>query len=421
MSAPTTDTIPPFYDRIAWFNEARFGMFIHYGLYSVLGRHEWAMNRERIPREEYEKLAEKFTAENFDPRAYARLARETGMRYMCLTTKHHEGFCLWGSKLTDFNAPNSAAGRDLIEEYVAAARAEGLKVGLYFSLMDWHHEDGAQCLHDEAARKRFVGFVHGQVRELMTHYGKIDILWYDVPWPLKPDGWDTQGLNYMVRSLQPHILINNRSLHPEDFTTPEQKVVPAARYRSWETCMTMNGSWGYNHTDQDWKTSRELVAHLAQAAGGGGNFMLNIGPMPDGTIPAESITRLQEIGAWMKRNGASIYGTERADAEWMNFGKATQKGNTLYWHVARWYGKDTWIGGLRLPVRCARILGTGQEIAFKQSFDPPRLHLHDLPDIPPDELMPVIALEFEGKPLHKLGAGVVDLEGVLPLGENVGV
>lgn len=414
-------TIPSFEQRIKWWNEARFGMFIHYGLYSVLGRHEWVMNRERIPVEEYEKLADRFTAENFDPAGYARLAKAAGMKYVILTAKHHEGFCLWNSASTAFNAVNSAAGRDLIREFTDAVRAEGLGVGLYFSLMDWHHPDGANCLHDPAARQRFVDFTHGQVRELMSSYGKIDILWYDVPWPLKPDGWDTTGLNYMVRSLQPHILINNRSLHPEDFTTPEQKVVPPIAYRSWETCMTMNSSWGYNCSDTEWKSAKELVCTLAQTASGGGNFLLNIGPRTDGTVPPESVERLRQIGDWMQRNGESIYGTVRASAEWMNFGRATQKENRLFWHVARWYGEELWVGGLKTKVLQARILGTDQPVLFEQTFEPDRLRLYGLPPEPPDELVPVIELTFSEPPRHVLGAGVVELNGVLPLEGNIGL
>ena len=410
------DQIPSFADRVAWWREARFGMFIHYGLYSVLGRHEWVMNRERIPLAEYETLAGQFRADKYDARGHARLAREAGMKYMVLTTKHHEGFCLFDSKLTDYTAVNSAAGRDLVAEYVEAARAEGLGVGLYYSLMDWHHEDGARCLHDEAARRRFVAYIHGQVRELMTGYGKIDVLWYDVPWPLKPDGWDSTGLNYMVRSVQPEILINNRSLLPEDFDTPEQMVKASARYRAWESCMTMNGSWGYNYADTVWKSPKDIICTLVSAAHAGGNFVLNIGPRGDGSVPEESVGRLREVGRWMARHGEAIYGAEPADAEWMNCGTATVKGNTMYWHVSRWYGSELWIGGMESKVLSARILGTGQPVKFEQHFEPTvRLRLHGLPEESPDPYVAVIALECDGEPRHRLGAGHVHLDGVLPL------
>ena len=417
-----TDTIPSFRDRIAWWQEARFGMFIHYGLYSVLGRHEWVMNRERIPPAEYEALAREFTADRYDARAYARLAKEAGAKYVVMTTKHHEGFCLFDSKLTEYKATNSVAGRDLVAEYVEALREAGLRVGFYYSLMDWHHPDGARCLHDEAARERFIAYTHGQLRELMSNYGRIDILWYDVPWPLKPDGWDSLGLNYMVRSLQPGILINNRSILPEDFTTPEQKVSPAAPYRAWESCMTMNGSWGYNRADEEWKSTKELLEIMIKAAGSGGNIILNVGPKGNGSIPEESVIRLKEIGAWMKRNGEAIYGTQRACAEWMNCGMATQKGNTLYWHITRWYGSDLWIGGIKTKVLNAKILGTREPVKFEQTFEPTvRLHLYNLPAEPPDEFIPVIALECESSPRQVLGAGLEELDGVLPLAGEMGI
>jgi alpha-L-fucosidase len=373
------------------------------------------MTRERIPLKEYEQVVKKFTARNFDARQYARLAKAAGAGYVVLTTKHHEGFCLFDSKLTAYTAVNSPAKRDLIAEFTDAVRAEGLKVGLYYSLMDWHHPDGARCLHDEKARQRFVGYTHGQVRELMSNYGTIDVLWYDVPWPLKPDGWDSTGLNHMVRSLQPSILINDRSLLPEDFGTPEQEIKAGKPYRGWEACMTMNDSWGYNWADREWKSPKEMISMLTKTAQGGGNLILNIGPKGDGTVPAESVYGLKEIGAWLKRNGAAIYGSERAVADFMNCGRATVKGNTMYWHITRWYGKELWIGGMRTKVKKAYILGTGRPVKFKQTFNPDRLHLIGLPQRQPDKYIPVIALECNGKPQHRLGASVVWVDGVLPL------
>ena len=273
--------------RLQWFRKARFGMFIHWGLYSQLGRHEWVMNRERIPVQEYEKLAATFKPRPQVAREWARLARESGMRYMVMTTKHHEGFCLFDSKLTDYNAARQGPGRDLVAEYVEAARSEGLRVGFYYSLMDWHHPDGARCAKDEAARRRFVDYIHGQVRELCTNYGKVDILWYDVNWPLSVEGWEAAKMNAMVRSLQPDIILNNRSGLPEDFGTPEQHIVPERGGRMWEACMTMNDSWGYTPIDKNYKTPAQVVGMLRQVAAGGGNLLLNIGPAPDGSVPPE--------------------------------------------------------------------------------------------------------------------------------------
>jgi len=230
-----------------WWNEARYGMFVHWGLYSLIGRQEWVQEIECIPVREYEKFADKFKPRPHAAREWARLARDAGMRYMVLTTKHHEGFCLWDTKQTRFNAVQSACGRDLVAEYVAACREFGLKVGFYYSLMDWHHPDGARSAYDPAARERFLTFTHGCVRELMTNYGTIDILWYDVPRPFKShEGWESLTLNQMVRSLQPHILINDRAYLDEDFSTPEGHVRAAAAGRGWEACMTFDDtSWGY--------------------------------------------------------------------------------------------------------------------------------------------------------------------------------
>ncbi len=229
-------------------------MFIHFGLYSQLGRHEWAMEQEGIPVAEYEQLARHFNPKPHAAREWAKLAKRAGMKYMVMTTKHHEGFCLFDTKLTNYCAPKQAAGRDLVAEFVEAVRGEGLHVGFYYSLMDWHHPDGAICATDEAARRRFVDYIHGHVRELCTNYGKLDVLWYDVNWPLKPEGWESVELNKMVRQLQPDILINNRSGIPEDFTTPEQRIVASAA--PWEACMTMNDSWGFNRGDDNWKSPK---------------------------------------------------------------------------------------------------------------------------------------------------------------------
>src|ERR1700720_3093512 len=203
---------PPDHDRrIQWWQEAKFGMFIHWGLYSLIGRHEWAMEMEGIPIPQYELLAKHFNPKPNAAREWALLAKRAGQKYMVMTTKHHEGFCNFDTKLTDYCAPKQAAGRDLVREFVEAARGEGLRVGFYYSLMDWNHPDGALCATDESARRRFVDYIHGQVRELCSNYGRLDVLWYDVNWPLKPSEWEAVKLNQMVRKLQPDILINNRT------------------------------------------------------------------------------------------------------------------------------------------------------------------------------------------------------------------
>src|SRR5690349_17222417 len=215
--------------RMKWWHEARFGMFIHWGLYSVLGRHEWVMENEAIPVADYEQLAKRFQPKPNAAQAWARLAKAAGQKYMVMTSKHHEGFCNFDTKLTNYCAPKQGPGRDLAREYVEAARAEGMRVGFYYSLMDWHHPDGARCATDEAARKRFVDYTHGLIRELLTNYGKIDVLWYDVSWPLDAWGWESERMNKMVFELQPEIIVNNRNALPGDFSTPEQEIVADKR------------------------------------------------------------------------------------------------------------------------------------------------------------------------------------------------
>src|ERR1700676_3428791 len=220
--------------RMKWWHEARFGMFIHWGLYSVVGRHEWGMENEAIPVAEYEQLAKRFTPRPDAGRAWAKLARQAGQKYMVMTTKHHEGFCLFDTKLTNYSAAKQACGRDLVKEYVEAARAEGLRVGFYYSLMDWHHPDGARCATNEDARKRFVEYTHGLIRELLTNYGKIDVLWYDVSWPLDARGWEAARMKKLVFGLQPDIIVDNRNGLPGDFSTPEQEIVRERGNRAGE-------------------------------------------------------------------------------------------------------------------------------------------------------------------------------------------
>lgn len=391
--------------RLRWFHEARFGMFIHWGLYAVLGRHEWVMNRERIPVKEYEQLAEQFKPKKFPAREWARLARQAGMKYMVMTTKHHEGFCLFHSELTDYCAPKRAAGRDLVAEYVEAARAEGLRVGFYYSLMDWHHPDGVRCLKDEKARRRFVDYIHGQVRELCTNYGKLDIMWYDVAWPLDAEGWESAKMNAMVRQLQPDIIINNRSKLPEDFSTPEQHVTPEREGRAWESCMTMNDSWGYNAADDNWKTPRQAVGYLVEAAKGGGNLLLNIGPKPDGSVPAPSIKILTAMGEWMAQHGAAIYNSDRARMEWMPTGNWTVKGNTAYFHAFNYPGSELALGGIVNKVVSVKFLHNAEAIAFEQKGN--RLLLRGMPAEKPVKIAPVLAIECRGVPRQILGAGCV--------------
>ena len=380
--------------RMQWWHEARFGMFVHWGLYSVLGRHEWVMEQEGIPVAEYEQLAQRFKPAPYAARGWAKLAKQAGQKYMVMTTKHHEGFCHFDSKLTSYTAPKQGPGRDLVKEYVEAARAEGLRVGFYYSLMDWHHPDGARCATDEAARRRFVDYIHGQIRELLTNYGKIDILWYDVAWPLDPAGWESEKMNEMAFRLQPEIIVNNRNKLPGDFATPEQRVV--AGKRAWEACMTMNNSWGYQKADDDWKAPKTVIRNLVTCAHDGGNYLLNIGPKPDGSIPEESVKILTAVGKWMERNGQSIYAVEPCQPRRSSFAGFTRKGNTLYMHVWFWPGETVALGGLRNQVKSARLLASGRDVKFQQEDF--RVRFTGLPAAAPDTPVTTIAIECDGEP-----------------------
>src|SRR5438876_2966263 len=251
-SQPQPGPPPRHEERTRWWHEAKFGMFIHWGLYSIIGRHEWAMEVEGIPIPQYEILARHFTPKPNAAREWAKLAKAAGQKYMVMTTKHHEGFCNFDTKLTDYCAPRQAAGRDLVREFVEAARGEGLRVGFYYSLMDWHHPDGARCAHDEDARKRFVEYIHAHLRELLTNYGKVDVLWYDVSWPLDAAGWESERMNKMVFELQPDIIVNNRNKLPGDFSTPEQQITADKEGRAWESCMTLQDSREHQRAEDEW-------------------------------------------------------------------------------------------------------------------------------------------------------------------------
>ncbi len=413
-SAATATALLPYQEesrarRMKWWHDAKFGMFIHYGLYSIIGHQEWVMESEGIPIPDYEKLAGKFSPKPGAARDWARLAKRAGQKYMVLTTKHHEGFCLWDSATTDYNAAKQGAKRDVVREFVAAARAEGLGVGLYFSLMDWHHPDGARCKDDAAARERFVAYTHAQIRELLSNYGKIDILWYDVDWPLTPEQWRADAMNRMVFDLQPDIIVNNRNGLTGDFATPEHRIT--ASERAWESCMTMNYGWGYQRSDQEWKPARKLVNELTLCVQQGGNYLLNIGPETDGSVPRPSVDTLEQVGAWLRTNGAAIYDCDgRAAGAFGNYTNFTKAKDKLYVHVYFWPSQSpaaqvldalkpetvVAVGGVRTKVLSARLLKTGQPVKFTQ--DAIAVRLTGLPDEAPDDPTTVIELTCEGTP-----------------------
>ena len=393
-------------ERMDWWRKARFGLFVHWGLYAFIGRNEWVRAIECIPDEEYRALADRFAPKDRPAREWARLAKDAGMQYMVMTSKHHEGYCLWDTAQTDFNSVKRGPGRDLVAEHVEACREFGLKCGLYYSLMDWDHPDGGACAYDPEARRRFVDFTHGCVRELMSNYGPIDILWYDVPQPLQHhEGWESLAMNQMARSLQPHILINNRSRLDEDFSTPEGRVQAAEAGRGWEACMTFNDrSWGWMPSaDPDSWSVRDILKMLNTACANGGNLLLNIGPAPDGSAPELAAERLRAVGQWIGRNEEAIYG----DVDRTGVGRATacgnfsRKGRRLYFWVHCWPGSEMALGGFETRLERAWFLASGEEIAFEQRG--PRIRLHGMPAESPDELVgyTVICLDFAEEPVHR--------------------
>lgn len=389
--------------RLKWFQDARFGMFIHWGLYAIPARGEWVRSTEQIPPENYEYLKDEFNPVNYDPRQWAKLCRQAGMKYAVLTTKHHDGFCLFDSKLTDFKSTNTPCGRDLVREYVEAFRAEGLKVGMYYSLLDWHHPDypaegdrnhplrNVPGAHRGYHFERYLEYMHGQVRELMTNYGKIDLLWLDFSYDdMTAEKWKATELVRMVRELQPDILMNSRlessgesygSLMTDepgeisgDFTCPEMIIpprglrTPSGRKVPWECCVTMNNNWGYCANDLAYKSADVIVRKLVECVSKDGNLIMNVGPNAKGEIPAESVKILQEVGAWMARNGESIYGCGSSELDKPEWGRLTQKGDMLYAHVMEQTLGPVALLGMKGKADYARRVDDGSEVFMVDSW-----------------------------------------------------
>ncbi len=387
-----------------WFNEARFGMFIHWGAFSVGARGEWFANRERISRDEYIRLyVNNFRAEHYNPDSWAQLAKDAGMRYVVLTTRHHDGFALWPTRTDDFHAGALGPKCDLVGPFVEACRRAGLKVGLYYSPAAWYHQDypgayfrdwaGNSDWASEASRLRFIEFYRAQLVELMTDYGIIDYLWYD---GCVPDNLQSQEVNEEMLKLQPNLLINKRNGSPCHVHISEQAVKPGPKGMLWEACMTLNRNWGFHAGDHHWKNSSEVINLLTNTANKGGNLLLNIGPHSDGTIPIPSVNILQEVGTWMKTNGEAIYGSENCPFSWNNWGRLTCRGNKVYLIVMCSPGDTLYLSEIRNRVISARMLEDGKTISFTQ--DKNRLIIPNLPVPLPDPLGTVIELEIEGQP-----------------------
>ena len=416
-----------------WFTHDRFGMFIHWGLYSMPGRHEWIRNYEEIPNEDYEKYFEQFNPDLFNPKEWAKAAREAGMKYFVITTKHHEGFCMWDSKYTDYKVTNTPCGRDLLREIVDAFRAEGLKVGFYHSLIDWHHPDftvdnvhplrnrpDRAKLNEGRDMARYREYLHNQVRELLTEFGKIDIIWFDFSYPQwGEDGkghadWDSEGLVRMIRELQPGIMINNRLDLPGggDVITPEQNTPddPVTDENGnpvvWEGCQTFSGSWGYHRDELTWKSVRQCIDMLINHVCHNGNLLMNVGPTSRGYIDHRAMERLKAYAEWMKYHSRSIYGcgmaeglVEPRDCRY-TYNRET---NRLYLHIMNWPFKHIHLKGLSGKVKYAQFLHDGSEVKMRDSANA-QVHVSlshktpagavtvDLPVVKPAVEVPVIEL-----------------------------
>lgn len=420
-----------------WFRHDRFGMFIHWGLYAMPARHEWIKTRERIPEEKYDKYFKYFDPDLYDAKEWARQAKAAGMKYAVFTTKHHEGFCMFDSKYTDYKCTNTPAGRDLVKEYVDAFRAEGIRVGFYYSLIDWHHpdfpldslhprRDDADALEQNEGRdmKRYAQYMRDQVTELLTNYGKIDILWFDFsysdftyekcPWMKGKgkDDWEAEELIALARSLQPGIIIDNRTEIEQDLWTPEQyQVTEWVRHPetgelvTWEACQTFSGSWGYYRDEMTWKSPEMLIQMLINTVSLGGNLLMNVGPTSRGYLDSRAEKALKVYADWMKYNSRSIYGCTMAEPEFKapNGCKFTQSedGKRLYVHLIEYPFAFLELKGLAGKVDYAQFLHDGSELLFTENgvdhFSEGRTVADDLlvinmPVVKPEVTVPVIEL-----------------------------
>ncbi len=415
--------------RMRWWREARFGMFVHWGLYAVPageydgrqygGVSEWIMNSANIPRADYEKYTSDFNPQNFDADHWIKTAKNAGMKYFVITSKHHDGFCIFDAPNSKYDVVDATPyGKDTLKALSEACRRHGVKFCTYYSIMDWHHptqlpskvEDGRPTWNPtrlkEGQKEAYTEYMKAQLHSLITEY-ETQLLWFDGEWP---DWWtneDGQALYEWLRELSPSLIVNNRvgagrkgmsgfseqGSFAGDFGTPEQEIPAEGAGLSWESCMTMNDSWGFKREDHNWKSATELIHNLIDIASKDGNYLLNIGPKADGTIPAASIERLQAIGEWMSTNGESIYGTSAAPTPQPEWGRVTQRSDqgTLYLHVFNWPsdGKLS-LEGLDGQVSRAVLLDGGTEVPIEDAGNALVL---TLPPDAPDPIASVIRLQ----------------------------
>ena len=404
-----------------WFDEARFGLFVHWGIYALLGRGEQVLYREHLPQKEYRELSQRFAPPPGRIDEWLRCASDAGMKYAVLTAKHHDGFCLFNSTVSEFSAPATGCGRDLVAEYVDACRKYGVRVGIYYSLADWSRPayfsgpgPGPGSARDPDGFEAFIEYIHTQVRELCSNYGRIDVLWFDGGWPYSADQWRSEALDDAIRELQPEVMINDRlhgggggNVDPVGtygertvgyFHTYEQRG-PRATDRPVETEQTIGAFWwGYLAGERRWKSAREIVALLVGASSNGSNLLLNVGPLADGSLPDACTGAIHDAGRWVKANGEAIFGTGPGILECSTVGSTTVGDACVYLHVLAWPGSSIRVYGLKNRVKGIRYVANGEPVSYTQNG--PELLLHDLPEMPPDPYCTVFRIEVAGQPVE---------------------
>jgi len=423
-----------------WFDDARFGMFIHWDHASQRGWEiSWPMaggmftlpHCQSVTPDEYHALAKSFDPQAWDPADVARRARDAGMKYVVFTTRHHSGFSMFDTARSDHSIMHTPYGRDIVRGLVDAFRAEGLRIGFYYSLSDWHHSDYPPLLEehkpylpgftppkpDEEHSARFRAYELGQLRELLTNYGPIDMLWFDGQWERAPNWWDVDAIDALARELQPRILINDRLPNHGDFLTPEQFVPAAAPGERWETCFTMNDSWGWNPDDTNYKSSRAIVHALCETAGRGGNLLLNISPRGDGTLPPEQIERLADVGAWMRTHHEAIQGTDAALEPWQFYGPSTRRENRVYVFCLMRPYESVSVRGIPIKrVERVTVLGTGAALGFSTrtgvieqlTWDPDGEVTITVPERELDRFATVLAIDLASEPIERPALAIVE-------------
>ena len=421
--SPAKETTTERDARMAWFREAKFGMFIHWGIYTVpagewkgkkdLG--EWFQEQTQMPASQYGKFRDQFNPVKFDAKKWVEIAKEAGMKYLVITSKHHDGFAMFRTKLTDWSIMSTPYRHDPMKDLARACKKAHIKFCFYHSIMDWHNPDYVprRAWNDMAKGDpnfdRYVAFLKGQLKELLTNYGPVGLLWFDGEWEKTWTQDRGKDLYAYVRGLQPDVIVNNRVAKNRadmgmskgdetvgDYGTPEQ-VIPAGGLPGvdWESCMTINDHWGYNKNDQNWKSSAAMIRMLIDVASKGGNYLLNVGPTSEGLIPQPCVDRLAEIGKWMKLNGESIYGTTASPfPKAPAWGRVTQKAHTLYLHVFDWpKDRKLTIPSIGKKVTAAYLLADLDLMPLPVAARQTDLEI-GVPDKAPDPVASVVVLEF---------------------------